>query len=425
MKVFKKLVIVFLLSFIINIHNVYGQEIVKTIIVESPITPVSSEFIINAIDISEDENVECLVIQLDTPGGLMTSMRSIIKRILASEVPVVVFVSPSGAQSGSAGVFINYSAHISAMAPGTNIGAAHPVNLGGGSDSSAVMQQKILNDATAYIRSLAQKRGRNEEWAEQAVRESVSVTAQEALELNVIDLIANDMDDLLMKIDGMQLETVTGVKTLNTSEAEVQEIEMDFRLKILGLLVDPNIAYIFMMLGMAGVMMELYNPGAIFPGVVGVLSLIIAFYSMQTLPVNYAGLLLIIAAVILFILEIKVVSFGMLTVAGIISLTIGSLMLIDTPYMSISLNTIVPVVILVTVLFVFVIGLGAKAQMATPTTGLEGMIGMVGIVKVEIKGTGKILVNGELWNAVSEKEIEVDAQVKIVSINNMILKVKS
>ncbi len=408
--------------------NIFAQRpIVKLITVESAITPVSAEFIIDAIDEAEEGNAECLIIQLDTPGGLMTSMRLIIKEILSSDVPVIVYVAPSGAQSGSAGVFITYAAHIAAMAPGTNIGAAHPVNLGGASaDSSGVMEEKITNDAAAYIRSLAQERNRNEEWAEQAVRKSVSITADEALEQNVIDLVSDSLDDLLNKIDGKEIEVNSGNKILDTRDAVIEEIELTLRMKILGIIVDPNIAYILMLLGMSGITLELYNPGSIFPGVIGGISLILAFYAMQTLPVNYAGLMLIVLAVILFILEIKVTSYGMLSVGGIVAMTIGSLMLFESPepFMRVSLKVIVPTVVLTAGLFFTAVGLGIKAQQRKPTTGKEGLIGRTGIVQTEFDPEGQILLNGELWRANSLDTLSVGDEVTVISVDQLRLKVK-
>ncbi|KPK92209.1 hypothetical protein AMJ80_06825, partial [bacterium SM23_31] len=298
------------------VHAADEVPVVKVLTLESAITPVSAEYLIKAIHQAEDENAECLVIQLDTPGGLMTSMDNIIKEILGSQVPVVVYVAPSGARAGSAGVFITISAHIAAMAPATNIGAAHPVSLGTPIDTSSVMEEKITNDAAARARTLAEERGKNADWAERAVRESVSITATEALEKGVIDLIAPTLDSLLTMIDGREIKVALGTKKLNTKDARIEEIELGLRFRILEVIVDPNIAYILMMIGMAGIMLELYNPGSIFPGVIGVISLILAFYAMQTLPVNYAGLLLIISAVILFLLEVKIASYGLLTIGG-------------------------------------------------------------------------------------------------------------
>ncbi|MCP4723441.1 MAG: nodulation protein NfeD [bacterium] len=402
-------------------------RVVKLITVQSAITPVSAEFIIKAIRAAEDDEAECLVIQLDTPGGLMTSTRQINKEILGAYVPVVLYVAPDGAQSGSAGVFITYAAHIAAMAPGTNIGAAHPVNLGGaGMDTSSVMEEKITNDAAAWIRSLAQMRGRNEEWAEDAVRNSVSVTSEEALELNVIDYIAKDLDELLEIIDGKEIEDNSGTKVLRTSNARIENIELGLRLKILGIIVDPNIAYILMLLGMSGIMLELYNPGSIFPGVIGGISLILAFYAMQALPVNYAGLMLIILAVILFILEIKIVSYGVLSIGGVISMTIGSLMLFDSPlpFLRVSLMVIIPAVVITTLFFLVAIGLAVKAQRKKPTTGKEGLAGEKGTAQTDLDPEGQVLIHGELWRAKSSDEIRKGDMVEVISVSKLEVLVK-
>jgi membrane-bound serine protease (ClpP class) len=405
----------------------FGQnEVVKVLTLESAITPVSAEYLIKAINQAEYENAECIVIQLDTPGGLMTSMEDIIKEILGSQIPVVVYVAPSGAKAGSAGVFITISAHISAMAPATNIGAAHPVSLGSPIDTASVMQEKITNDAAAYARSLAEKRGKNVEWAEQAVRESVSITANEALELGVIDIIAPTLDSLLTLIDGREIEVALGTKILKTKNARIEKIELGIRYQILSLIVDPNIAYILMMLGMAGVMLELYNPGSIFPGVIGGVSLILAFYAMQTLPVNYAGLLLMALAVVMFILEVKVTSFGMLSVGGIIALTIGSVMLFESPdeLMRVSWSVIIPTVLMTALFFIFAVGLAIQAQNRRPTTGTEGLLGEIGIARTSLKKDGQILLHGEIWTATSDQAIKKGDRVKVISVDHLEVKVE-
>jgi len=325
-----KNVLLLLLFFFVPVfaaEDLNAEIIVIT--VEGIVNPVMSEFITKSIDEAEKEKASVLVIELDTPGGLDTSMRSIVKRIIASDVPVVVYVSPSGARAASAGVFITLAAHVAAMAPGTNIGAAHPVGVGGKMDKT--MEEKAVNDAAAYIKSLAEKRGRNAEWAEKAVRESVSVTEQEALKLNVIDVVAPDIKSLIDTIDQREVQGTAGKQIVQTKGIKIRYKEMGLRHKILDIISDPNIAYLLMLLGFYGLFFELTNPGVVLPGVLGAFSLILALYSFQTLPVNYAGLLLIILAIVLFILEIKITSFGMLTVGGIISMTIGSIMLFDSP----------------------------------------------------------------------------------------------
>ncbi len=426
-KNFNRILFTILALVLLPLSSSFGQnETVKVLTVESAITPVSAEYIMKAIEQAELENAECIIIQLDTPGGLMTSMEDIIKKILGSQVPVIVYVAPSGATAGSAGVFITMSAHIAAMAPATNIGAAHPVSLGSPVDTASVMEEKITNNAAAYARSIAEKRDKNADWAEKAVRESVSITSNEALEIGVIDLIVPTVDSLLSAIDGREIEVILGTKTLKTKEARIEEIELGLRYRILSLIVDPNIAYIFMMLGMAGVMLELYNPGSIFPGVIGGISLILAFYAMQTLPVNYAGLLLIILAVVLFILEVKVTSFGMLTVGGIVALTLGSVMLFDSPeaILRVSWKVIIPTVMLTALFFSIIIGLAIKAQKRRPSIGNEALIGETGVAQTRIRKEGQILLHGEIWKATSEDTIKKGDSVKAISIKNLEVKVE-
>ncbi|MGA8265984.1 MAG: nodulation protein NfeD, partial [Ignavibacteriaceae bacterium] len=301
---------------------------VLVITLDGAINPAASDYIHYGIEQAVKHNSECLVLRLNTPGGLLESTRTIVSDILQSPIPVVVYVSPPGSRAASAGVFITLSAHIAAMAPGTNIGAAHPVSLQGQMDST--MTEKVTNDAAAFIRTISEKRHRNVKWAEDAVRKSISITETEALKDNIIDLIANNTKDLLEKINGEEIHTATGSAILNTKNAEIINIDMSFQQKLLSILSDPNIAYILFMLGIYGLLFELYSPGLIFPGVVGVISLLLAFYAMHTLPINYAGLALIIFSVILFVLEIKIVSHGLLTIGGVISLILGSVMLIKT-----------------------------------------------------------------------------------------------
>ena len=392
--------------------------------VEGVVNPVMSEFISKSIDEAETQKADALVIELDTPGGLDTSMRSIVKKITASEVPVIVYVSPGGARAASAGVFITLASHVAAMAPGTNIGAAHPVGIGGKMDK--ILAEKAVNDASAYIKSIAEKRGRNSEWAEKAVRESVSITEKEALKLKVIDIIAPDTRTLLDTIDQRMVETSLGKHTLKTKGVNIQYRDIGFRHKVLNIISDPNVAYLLMLIGFYGIFFEFTNPGAIFPGVIGAISLILAFYSFQTLPVNYAGLLLIILAIILFILEIKIVSFGLLTIGGIISMLIGSLMLFDSPspFFSLSLKVILPAVMFTTLFFSLTIFLVIKAYKRKPVTGAEGLIGIEGEAKTPIHDDGQILVHGELWKAWSDQSINSGEKVIIEKVADLKLKVR-
>ncbi len=402
-----------------------GSRQVQVITIDGVINPVVAEFIIKAIKSSVSENAECLIIQMDTPGGLDLSMRSIIKEMMNADIPVVVYVSPSGSRAASAGAIITLAAHLAAMAPGTNIGAAHPVALGGGKMEDE-MAAKVENDAAAYVESIATKRNRNKEWAIKAVRESVSITEKEALKIKVIDLIASDLTDLLTQIDGHKVSTALGDKTLFTKNAATTRIEMGLREKILDTLSNPNIAYILMMAGLLGLYFELSNPGAIFPGIVGGISLILAFFAFQTLPVNYAGILLILLAVILFILEIKVTSFGMLSVGGIIALTLGSLMLFDSPasFLRVSLDTIIPVVAVTSGLLILAVSLAIKAQRRKPTTGKEGLLGEIGVAKSTIDPQGKVFIHGEYWDATSDEPIPQGTRVKVIEVNHSVIKVK-
>jgi len=395
--------------------------------VDASINPSSAEYINSGIKHAREINAECLIIRLNTPGGLLKSTRTIVSDILNSEIPVVVFVYPGGSQAASAGVFITLAGHIAAMAPGTNIGAAHPVTLQGGQDS--IMNEKATNDAAAFIRTISEKRERNVQWAEDAVRKSLSITETEALKEKVIDTIAISVKDLLEKIDGKEISLSSGRKVLDTKNAEVINIDMNFQQKILSLLSDPNIAYILFMIGLYGIMFELYNPGGIFPGVIGGISIILAFYSLNTLPVNYAGVALIIFAIILFIAEIKIVSHGLLSVGGVISLILGSIMLIDTESTleaaKISWQVILVIVILTTAFFLFAIGFGIKAQNRKPTTGVEGIIGETGVTISNLEPEGQISVHGELWSAESlDGFMSPGTKVKVVQISKLKLMVR-
>jgi membrane-bound serine protease (ClpP class) len=400
---------------------------VLVITVDAAISPSSSEYIISGIEQALEMEAECLVIKLNTPGGLLKSTRVIVTAILDSPVPVVVYVYPGGSQAASAGVFITLAANVAAMAPGTNIGAAHPVNMQGQQDS--IMNEKATNDAAAFIRTISEKRERNIEWAEDAVRKSLSITETEALKERVIDIVAVSVKDLLQKINGREVKLSSGSKVLDTENAEIIEIEMNFRQKILGLLSDPNFAYIILMIGIYGILFELYSPGAIFPGVIGAISLILAFYSLHTLPVNYAGFALIILAVILFIAEIKVISHGLLTIGGVVSLILGSIMLIDVEstleVARISWKVILMVVLFTTAFFLFAIGFGIKAQNRKPTTGIEGIVGEIGETLGDLDPGGQIRVHGELWNAESlEGFIGRGTKVKVDGVSNLKLWVR-
>lgn len=405
---------------------------VHRIVINGVINPVATEYIIKSIERAEKEGAELLLIELDTPGGLMESMHQIVKAMQSSTTPVAVYVAPSGSRAGSAGVFITLAAHIAAMAPSTNIGSAHPVFGGGGegqvdSTSSEALMEKVVNDAVAKIKSVAEKRGRNMEWAEKAIRESANITETEALELKVIEYIAPSVDSLLKAIDGKEIKLDTGeIKKMNTRQATIITYEMSWRQRLLDTITNPNIAYILMMIGIYGVLFELYNPGSILPGIVGGICLIIGLYSLQTLPVNYAGLLLIVFAVILFLLEIKIPSYGLLTIGGIAALVMGSLMLFDTPspFLRVSWEVIITMVIASVLFFVFAIGMAIRTHRTKPITGQQGMIGEIGEVILAIDPVGTIKIHGEIWTATSDKLIEAGKRVEVVEYDGKHLKLK-
>ena len=405
---------------------IHAQKVIS-IQIDGTINPASADFIHNAIEKADKENAECLVIHLNTPGGLLTSTRNIVSDLLVSPVPVIVYVSPGGAHAGSAGVFITMAANIAAMAPATNIGAAHPVAMQGGMDST--MNSKATNDAAAFIRSIAGKRNRNLDWAEDAVRNSVSITEAEALQKNVIDIVADTEKDLLSQIDGKRVQLPFGEHVLQTKNAVVQTYSMSVWEKILNIISDPSIAYILLLLGMYGIMFELYNPGAMLPGIVGVISLILAFYSMHSLPVNYAGLALIIFGIILFILEIKIVSHGILAIGGIVSLLLGSMMLIRTSsgleLAKISRVVIFSATVVTALLFLFVIGVGLKAQRRKVVTGREGLTGITGVAMGLLNPLGLVMLEGEIWNAESvEGDIQKDEKVRVKEMKDLKLYVE-
>jgi len=413
-----------LLALILLLSRMAIGQTVVSIKIEGVINPVTADFVHEAIQHASSRKAACLLIHLNTPGGLLQSTREIVTELLESPVPVVVYVSPEGAHAGSAGVFITLAANIAAMAEASNIGAAHPVSLQGSMDS--IMSQKVTNDAAAFIRSIAAKRNRNLEWAEDAVRKSISITASEAIVKRVVDLIAFSDKDLLNQVDGKQIKLSSGVVTLHTKDATIEEYGMSTMDKILNVISDPNIAYLMMMLGFFGILFELFNPGAILPGITGVIALILAFYAMHTLPINYAGLALIIFGVILLLLEIKIVSHGMLAVGGIVSLLLGSMMLIKASspleLAGISKLLIIATTAVLATLFLLVAGAGLKAQKRTPVTGLESMRGLLAITLDPLTPAGRVRVHGEIWNASSlEGNIEKGETVRINAVKKMVL----
>lgn len=413
--------ILFLLPLALTAQKVIAIKI------DGSINPASADYIHDGIEKARNEQAAALVIQLNTPGGLLESTRRIVSDMLSSPVPVIVFVSPSGAHAGSAGVFITLAANIAAMAPGTNIGAAHPVSMQGQPDST--MRDKATNDAAAFIRSIAQKRHRDLEWAEEAVRHSLAITEDEALEKHVIDLVAPDMQTLLREVDGRSVETASGARILHTANAMIEQADMGIIEEILNVISDPNIAYILLLMGLFGILFELFNPGLILPGVVGGISLLLAFYAMQALPVNYAGLALILFAIILFVLEIKIISHGILAIGGILSLLFGSIMLIhsDSALESVRLSrsVIIAAVIVTSFFFLSVLGIGLRAQRKIPVTGIEGMVGETGEALEALDPLGTVRAHGEIWQAESVSgPVQAGQRVRVVQIRGLTLLVE-
>jgi len=388
------------------------------------INPVLVDYIERGIEQAEDNNAIACIIQMDTPGGLDTSMRDIVKNIVNARVPVVVYVSPSGARAASAGVFITMAAHIAVMAPNTAIGAAHPVSVGteGEATMSETMEEKVVNDAAAYIRSIAEAHGRNMEWAEKAVRESVSASEQEALELNVIDIVAPDLDSLVSQLDGRQVTMLGGnVVTLRTQGATINHTEMNTIEDFLYAISDPNIAYILLSLATLGITAEIFNPGLIFPGVLGGISGLLAFYSLGMLPVNYAGILLVVLAFGLFIAEVFTETFGLFTAGGIISLVIGSLILFKGgPLFQVSPWLISAVAIIIAAFFALVISQVIRAHRHQAFTGREELVGKTAVVKVALEPEGTVLFKGERWTATSETgQVEPGETVIITKVDGL------
>ncbi|HET8575554.1 MAG TPA: nodulation protein NfeD [Methylomirabilota bacterium] len=397
---------------------------VALIEIDGAITPITVRLINAALERAQAERAQALILELNTPGGLERSMRSIVQSILGSEIPVIVYVAPTGARAASAGVFITMAGHVAAMAPATNIGAAHPVAIGGSMDKETT--KKVENDAAAFARTIATERGRNAEWAEKAVRTSVAATEREAVKLRVVDLVATDVPDLLAKVDGRRVKTAKGMVTLYTKDAPVKQIQVRFRDRFLALITDPNVAYILMMMGMLGIFFELSNPGAVLPGVIGGISLILAFFAFQSLPINWAGLLLILFGVALMIVEIKVVSHGILTIGGVVSMLLGSLMLYDAPEPGIRVSwvVIIPTVATTAGLVLFAVSMGLKALYRRPVTGATSMVGQLGVVKTALNPEGQVLIDGELWRAVvQDGPVAVGETVQVADIEGLTLKV--
>jgi membrane-bound serine protease (ClpP class) len=389
------------------------------------INPGLAEFIVEGIRRAERENAAALVIELDTPGGLETSMRQIVQAISNAKVPVVVYVSPRGARAASAGVFVTMAANVAAMAPGTNIGAAHPVSIGMGKIDKT-MEKKLVNDMVAHGRSLAGERGRNADWMEKAVRQSVSIPATEAVKLKVVDLMADNLEDLLAKINGRTVEVGGKQLILRTAGVPVKEIPEGLRFRILKHIADPNIAFILMMVGLAGLYFEFAHPGVVLPGVIGAICLLLAFFAFQTLPINFIGILLILLAFIFFILEFKVMSYGLLSVAGLVSLLLGGMMLFrgGEGGVDISWSVLIPTVAIVSLFFIVVAGMVFRSHLLRSTTGAAGMVGERGVVYTPLNPEGQVFVHGEYWQAVSDAPIAQGEAVEVLEVVDLKLRVR-
>jgi len=404
------------------------------------INPITAKFISKAIQEATANDATCLIIELDTPGGLLESTRTIVKDILNAKIPIVTYIAPSGSRAGSAGVFITYASHVAAMAPSTNIGAAHPIGIGftpppaptgekvveeikEKQKEKDVLEEKIMNDILAWVEGIAKTRKRNIEWVKEAVTESVSVSEKEALENNVVDIIAIDLDDLIKQIDGKTVETNYGQKIINTKAADINTVALSNHEKVLHAIAHPNIAYILMLLGVLGLIFEFTHPGIGFPGIAGLICLLLAAYSFQLLPINYAGLLLIILSIVLFIAEALTPTFGLLTLGGIVSFIFGSLMLIDTqyPFLKISLNAIIPAVITFAAITLFLVANLLKTHRRKITTGKQGLIGQTATAISTIKRKGKVSCHGEIWTAYNTKKhiIKKGDEVKVVKVEGL------
>ncbi|MCS6305225.1 MAG: nodulation protein NfeD [Nitrospira sp.] len=410
------------LGLILPTDPAHAEEIIVATY-EGVINPVAAEYLHDALTFAQSSSAQALIFKLDTPGGLDTSMRLMIKDIIGSPVPVIVFVAPSGGRAASAGVFITMAAHVAAMAPGTNIGAAHPVSMGGEMDNT--MKEKVENDAVAYIKSIAEQHGRNVSWAEDAVRKSVSATEQEALKLKIIDMIAEDIPTLLKRLHGRKIALPNGSITFSSETVTLREFPMGTRLELLKILSDPNIAYLLMSIGTIGIMAELYSPGAILPGIIGAISLILAFYSLQSLPVNYAGAFLVILGAVFLLLEISVTSYGLLALGGLAAMILGGLFLIksDAPFLQVSLFFLLPTVMAIGALIGIIAWTAVKSTRGRPVTGAEGMIGSIGIARTDLNPRGQITVQGEIWEAVSQTPIRQGEAAEVMSVEGLTVKV--
>ena len=399
--------------------------LVHVLRIEGTIGPIVADYLDDELSHAVEKGASLVVLEIDTPGGLDTSMRQMVRAILASPIPIAVYVSPDGARAASAGVFVLTAAHLAVMAPATNVGAAHPVNMGGEMDEA--MSEKVTNDAVAYLQSLAKQRGRNVEWSEEVVRESVSVHAEEALDLGVIDFVAENLEDLLAQADGHQV----GDLSIRTAGAVIEYRPMNWRGRFLQRITDPTVAYILLMLGFYGLFFELSNPGSLLPGIVGAICLLLAFLAFQSLPVNYVGVMLIVLGLIMLLLEIKVTSYGALSIGGVASLVLGSLLMFDpsNPFGSLPIRVILPVVLFSVVFFMVIVGMGLAAQRRRPFSGLDAMRGEIGkIITIETEGSdrysGRLQIQGELWEYRASNPLQQGDPVKVVGRQGRVLLVE-
>jgi membrane-bound serine protease (ClpP class) len=406
-----------------------GSSRIDVLTVKGTINPVLTDYIDRGIEQAEETGASAIIIQMDTPGGLDNAMRDIIQSIINARVPVVVYVAPAGARAASAGAYITLSAHVAVMAPNTAIGAATPVALGGDGEAqmSQEMKNKVINDAIAYIKDLASRHGRNAEWAEKAVRDGISSPSQEALELNVVDMVASDIDTLVNQLDGRMVTLIDGSEiTLNTQGATLNYVDMSLREDFLYTIADPNIAFLLLSLAMLGIMVELFNPGLIFPGVVGAISLLLAFFSLGVLPFNWAGVLLIVLAFGLFVGEVLTTTFGLFTAGGVVSLVIGSLILFRgaAPVFQVDPWLIAAVTIVIASVFAFVINRAIRAHRKQAATGREELVGKRAMVKEALDPEGTVFYKGERWAAITEQgRIEAGEEVLITTVDGLILHV--
>lgn len=395
--------------------------------IDGSINPGSADYIHYGLQVATERQASALLIHMDTPGGLLESTKGIVKDLLGAPVPVIVYVAPSGGGAISAGVFITMAAHVAAMAPGTNIGAAHPVS-GGGKDIEGDMAAKVESFAVSLSRTIAQQRGRNVEWAEKAVRESVSITEKEALKLKVVDVVASDIADLLRQVHGKQVKVQDKTVTLNTAAARVDSEPMSMRQQLLNLIGNPNLAYLLMMVGILGLYVEITNPGVVAPGVIGGICLLLAFAALQVLPINYTGLGLIGLGVLLLIAEMYLPSFGILGIGGLVALVLGSLLLFDTPDSTLQVDRgIIAGAATAVGTFMLIVGwLVMRAQIRPAVTGAEGMLGEIGEVRrgADPSGRVKVFVHGEYWDAVADQPLDVGAPVEVVGVDGLQIRVR-